>query len=119
LPYITKWYDTYKDQGFVVIGVHSPEFAFEKVTANVAAAMKSFKINYPVVQDNDFKIWNAFNNQYWPAHYLVDKQGNIRYTHFGEGSYSETETKFESYWEKRHYLNRKQILQMRVCLKGP
>lgn len=91
LPYITKWYDKYKDQGLVVIGVHSPEFAFEKVTSNVEAATKDFHINYPVIQDNDFKIWTAFSNHYWPAHYLVDKQGNIRYTHFGEGAYTETE----------------------------
>lgn len=91
LPYITKWYDTYKDQGFVVIGVHTPEFAFEKVTGNVENAIKSHGINYPVAQDNDYKTWTAFHNQFWPAHYLIDKDGNIVYTHFGEGNYDVTE----------------------------
>lgn len=92
LPYVTKWYDTYKDQGFVVIGVHTPEFDFEKVTKNVETANKRYKINYPVAQDNDFATWNAYKNQYWPAHYLIDQQGNIVYTHFGEGNYDVTES---------------------------
>ncbi len=91
LPYVTKWYDTYKDQGFVVVGVHTPEFAFEKVTGNVQTAIKRFKINYPVAQDNDYATWNNYNNQYWPAKYLIDKNGNIVYTHFGEGKYDVTE----------------------------
>jgi thiol-disulfide isomerase/thioredoxin len=91
LPYVTKWYDTYKDQGFVVVGVHTPEFAFEKVTDNVQTAMKRFGINYPVAQDNDYKTWNAYKNQFWPAHYLIDQNGTIVYTHFGEGNYEETE----------------------------
>ncbi len=91
LPYVTKWYDTYKDQGFVVIGVHTPEFAFEKVTENVQTAMGRFGIHYPVAQDNDFATWNAYKNQFWPAEYLVDKNGNIVLTHFGEGNYDHTE----------------------------
>lgn len=91
MPYITKWYETYKDQGFVIIGVHTPEFAFEKVTENVATAIKRFGINYPVAQDNNYETWNAYQNRYWPAHYLIDKQGVIRYVHFGEGEYEETE----------------------------
>lgn len=91
LPYVTKWYDTYKDKGFVVIGVHTPEFAFEKVKDNVATAIKRFGINYPVAQDNDYKTWSAFKNQYWPAEYLIDQKGNIVYTHFGEGKYDHTE----------------------------
>jgi thiol-disulfide isomerase/thioredoxin len=91
LPYVTKWYDTYKDQGFVVIGVHTPEFAFEKVTSNVETAIKRFGINYPVAQDNDFATWNAYNNQYWPAEYLIDQNGQIVYEHFGEGNYDHTE----------------------------
>jgi thiol-disulfide isomerase/thioredoxin len=91
LPYVTKWYDTYKDQGFVVVGIHTPEFAFEKVTENVQTAIKRFNINYPVAQDNDFKTWNAYSNRYWPAKYLIDKQGNVVYTHFGEGDYDITE----------------------------
>ncbi len=96
LPYVTKWYDTYKDQGLVIVGVHTPEFAFEKVTKNVETAIKRYKINYPVAQDNDFATWNAYSNQYWPAHYLVDQQGNIVYTHFGEGKYEETENAIRS-----------------------
>jgi thiol-disulfide isomerase/thioredoxin len=91
LPYVTKWYDTYKDQGFVVIGVHTPEFAFEKVTSNVETAIKRFGINYPVAQDNDFGTWNAYKNQYWPAEYLIDQNGQIVYEHFGEGNYDHTE----------------------------
>jgi cytochrome c biogenesis protein CcdA/thiol-disulfide isomerase/thioredoxin len=91
LPYITKLYDTYKDKGLVVIGVHAPEFAFEKVPANVEKAVKDAKINYPVGLDNDFATWNAYKNQYWPASYLIDKEGKIRRTHFGEGEYNETE----------------------------
>lgn len=91
LPYVTKWYDTYKDQGFVVIGVHTPEFAFEKEVGNVATAIKRHKINYPVAQDNEFGTWRAFSNKYWPAEYLIDKEGNIVYTHFGEGNYDHTE----------------------------
>ncbi len=91
LPYVTKWYDTYHDKGFVVVGVHTPEFAFEKVTENVATAIKRHKINYPVAQDNDFATWNAYSNQFWPAEYLIDQKGNIVYTHFGEGEYDHTE----------------------------
>ncbi len=91
LPYVTKWYDTYKDQGFMVVGVHTPEFAFEKVTANVETAIKRYNIHYPVAQDNNYKTWIAYKNQFWPAHYLIDQQGNIVYTHFGEGEYDTTE----------------------------
>lgn len=91
LPYVTKWYDTYKDQGFVVIGVHTPEFAFEKETDNVAKAIKQFGIHYPVAQDNNYGTWTAYNNHYWPAHYLLNKDGAIVETHFGEGNYDKTE----------------------------
>jgi thiol-disulfide isomerase/thioredoxin len=91
LPYVTKWYETYKDQGLVIVGVHTPEFAFEKETKNVQTAIERYKINYPVAQDNDFATWNAYNNRFWPAHYLIDQQGQIVYTHFGEGKYAETE----------------------------
>ncbi len=91
LPHVTKWYDTYKDQGFVVIGVHTPEFAFEHDTNNVAQAIKQFGIHYPVAQDNNYGTWNAFNNQYWPAEYLIDANGTIRRTEFGEGSYDTME----------------------------
>jgi cytochrome c biogenesis protein CcdA/thiol-disulfide isomerase/thioredoxin len=91
LPYITKLYDTYKDKGLVVLGLHAPEFQFEKVPANVQKAVTENKINYPVGLDNDFKTWNAYENQFWPASYLIDKEGKIRRTHFGEGEYAETE----------------------------
>lgn len=91
LPYVTKWYDTYKDKGFVVIGVHTPEFAFEKEKDNVQTAIQRFKIHYPVAQDNNFATWNAYKNKFWPAEYLIDKNGNIVYEHFGEGNYDHTE----------------------------
>lgn len=91
LPYVTKWYDQYKTDGLVVVGVHTPEFAFEKVTDNVQTAIQRFGIHYPVAQDNDYGTWQAYNNQYWPAEYLIDQNGNIVYTHFGEGEYDHTE----------------------------
>jgi thiol-disulfide isomerase/thioredoxin len=91
LPYITKLYDTYKDKGLVVLGIHAPEFQFEKVPANVQKAIDESKINYPVGLDNDFATWKNYNNQFWPASYLIDKEGKIRRTHFGEGEYVETE----------------------------
>ncbi len=91
LPHVTSWYDKYKDQGFVVIGVHTPEFEFEKDSNNVLNAIKQYNIHYPVPQDNNYATWNAYNNQYWPAEYLIDAKGIIRRTHFGEGKYDETE----------------------------
>lgn len=90
-PYLKKWYAAYKDQGFVIVGVHAPEFEFEKKKENVQKAMNDFGLTYPVVQDNDLKIWSAYNNQFWPAHYLINKDGQIVYQHFGEGNYVETE----------------------------
>lgn len=91
LPYLAKWYDTYKDKGFVIIGIHTPEFAFERVTRNVQAAIERFHIKYPVVQDNDYRMWKAYDNHYWPADFLVDQQGRIVAEHFGEGDYDKTE----------------------------
>ncbi len=91
LPYTTKWYDTYKDKGLVVIGVHTPEFQFEKDTQNVKNAVLQFGIHYPVVQDNDYAIWKSYNNQYWPAEYLINQKGQIVEEHFGEGDYDKTE----------------------------
>lgn len=91
LPFVTSWYDKYKDQGFVVIGVHTPEFQFEHDTNNVESAIKQFKIYYPVAQDNNYATWNAYNNEYWPAEYLIDAQGNVRRTDFGEGNYGQSE----------------------------
>lgn len=91
LPHLTSWYEKYRDLGLVIVGVHTPEFEFEKDTKNVTHAIQDFNIKYPVVQDNDFSIWNSYSNRYWPAKYLIDANGVIRYTHFGEGKYDETE----------------------------
>ncbi|MFA9262552.1 MAG: cytochrome c biogenesis protein DipZ [Undibacterium sp.] len=96
LPSVTRWYDTYKDEGFVVIGVHTPEFEFEKKTSNVADAIERYKIHYPVAQDNAFGTWQAYENRYWPAHYLIDAEGRVREVHFGEGNYQETEEAIRS-----------------------
>jgi cytochrome c biogenesis protein CcdA/thiol-disulfide isomerase/thioredoxin len=91
LPYVEGWAAKYKDAGLVVIGVHTPEFAFEKERSNVEKAVRDLKITYPVAIDSDYKIWEAFNNQYWPAHYFIDGKGRIRAHHFGEGNYAESE----------------------------
>ncbi|WP_187829345.1 cytochrome c biogenesis protein DipZ [Labrys sp. KNU-23] len=90
-PYVRAWAERYKDQGLVVVGVHAPEFAFEKKLDNVRQAVKDFGIAYPVAVDNDYRIWRAFQNSYWPAFYLIDARGQIRYHHFGEGNYRQTE----------------------------
>jgi len=91
LPYVRAWADKYRDQGLVVIGVHAPEFAFEKNLDNVRKAVQDLGITYPVAIDNNYAIWRAFGNQYWPAHYFADAQGNLRYHHFGEGEYEQSE----------------------------
>ncbi len=91
LPYVKAWADKYRDQGLVVIGVHAPEFAFERDLGNVAKATGQLGIDYPVAIDNDFAIWRAFHNEYWPAHYFIDAQGRVRHHHFGEGAYAESE----------------------------
>ena len=90
-PYLKKWWNTYRDSGLVIIGVHAPEFEFEKNKDNLAQAITDFGLTYPIVQDNDFSTWRAYDNRYWPAKYIIDKDGVIRYTHFGEGGYDETE----------------------------
>ena len=89
LPYTKAWYKQYGSDHFVLIGVHTPEFAFEKETSNVRRALRQFGIEYPVAQDNEFKTWEAFHNSYWPAEYLIDARGRIRLAHFGEGHYDE------------------------------
>jgi thiol-disulfide isomerase/thioredoxin len=91
LPFVKAWYEKYRDQGLVVIGIHSPEFAFEKDLRNVRREVKDLGVTYPVAVDNDYKLWRAFGNQYWPAHYFIDAKGNIRHTHFGEGEYDASE----------------------------
>jgi cytochrome c biogenesis protein CcdA/thiol-disulfide isomerase/thioredoxin len=102
LPYVQAWADKYKASGLVVIGVHSPEFAFERATANVAAAVKDLKISYPVAVDSNLTIWNAFDNQYWPAHYFVDADGRVRHHHFGEGNYDESERVIQTLLAERN-----------------
>ncbi|WP_208249809.1 cytochrome c biogenesis protein DipZ [Rhizobium sp. T1470] len=91
IPYVRAWAEKYRDQGLVVIGVHSPEFAFEKRIDNVRQAIDKFQIGYPVAIDNNFKIWRTFANNYWPAHYFIDAKGQIRHTQFGEGDYEQSE----------------------------
>lgn len=91
LPYVRAWAQKYKDKGLVVIGVHTPEFPFEKNIDNIRWAAKDMMVNYPIAVDSDYAIWGAFNNEYWPALYLVDAQGRIRYHHFGEGEYEQSE----------------------------
>ena len=91
LPYVRAWAEKYKNQGLVVIGVHTPEFAFEKNLDNVRRAAKDMKVDYPIAIDNDYAIWRAFKNNYWPALYFVDAQGRIRHHHFGEGEYEQSE----------------------------
>jgi len=92
IPYVRSWYDRYKAEGLVVIGVHSPEFDFEKNHANVQKAVTKLGVDYPVALDDDMTIWNAFGNQYWPADYIFNRSGKEADTHFGEGGYAQTET---------------------------
>lgn len=91
LPYVRAWHEKYKDQGLVVIGVHAPEFAYEKNLNNLKTAIADQNVPYPVAIDNNFAVWRSFNNQYWPAMYFVDAKGQIRYHHFGEGAYDKGE----------------------------
>ncbi len=96
LPYLEKWDKAYRDKGLVIIGVHTPEFAFEKDVKNVSKAAQQLGVSYPIALDNEYGTWNAYNNRYWPAHYLIDQDGNIRMVHFGEGAYMETENAIRS-----------------------
>jgi thiol-disulfide isomerase/thioredoxin len=91
LPYLRAWHERYRDRGLVVVGVHSPEFGFEHDVDNVRRAAGELGVGYPVVLDNDFAIWGSFANRFWPAVYLLDREGRIRFHHFGEGNYEETE----------------------------
>lgn len=91
IPHLNDWYARYRDQGLVVVGVHTPEYSFERNSENVKQAIKRFGIAYPVAQDNRYATWNAYGNQYWPALYLFDQNGRLVYSHFGEGRYEETE----------------------------
>jgi thiol-disulfide isomerase/thioredoxin len=91
LPYIKAWNDKYKDSGLVIIGIHTPEFAFEKNEANVRKAIHDLGVTYPVAMDNDYRIWRSFNNEYWPADYFIDATGKVRFHQFGEGDYDQSE----------------------------
>jgi thiol-disulfide isomerase/thioredoxin len=101
LPYIIAWDEKYSDQGLIIIGIHSPEFEFEKDIKNVELAVEKFGINYPVILDNDKKTWDAFENRYWPRKYIADDQGYIRYDHIGEGGYDETEKIIQKLLQER------------------
>jgi len=95
LPYVAGWHDRYKEHGLVIVGVHAPEFSIARDRSNVLGAIRQFAIEYPVVLDNDYAIWRAYSNRYWPAKYLVDSQGKLRYYHFGEGLYQESEIQIQ------------------------
>jgi cytochrome c biogenesis protein CcdA/thiol-disulfide isomerase/thioredoxin len=95
-PYLRAWYSEYREEGLTIVGVHTPEFPFEREAANVERAIDDYDLEYPVVQDNELGTWNAFGNQYWPAKYLIDAEGRVRYTHFGEGEYETTERAIRS-----------------------
>ncbi|MBI2771429.1 MAG: thioredoxin family protein [Burkholderiales bacterium] len=96
LPHVNRWAGTYRDKGLVVIGVHTPEFPFERSAGNLQAAIKRFGVKHPVAQDNRYATWKAFGNQYWPAAYLLDARGHLRYRHFGEGEYDRTEAAIQA-----------------------
>ncbi len=101
IPHLNEWYDKYSDKGLVIVGVHTPEFEFEKNINNVKSAIEKFGIKYPVLQDNDKKTWDAYGNNYWPRKYLIDDEGYIRYDHIGEGAYQETEKVIQSLLAER------------------
>ncbi|WP_431266670.1 thioredoxin family protein [Roseateles chitinivorans] len=96
LPHVKAWHEKYKDQGLVVVGVHSPEYEEERSTAGLKDAIARLGIRHAVAQDNDFKTWKSYGNRYWPAIYLIDKQGKIVYSHFGEGQYEQTEAQIQA-----------------------
>src|ERR671919_1713464 len=102
IPYLVDWNEKYADKGLVIVGVHAPEFEFEKNIDNVKESVKRFGIKYPVIQDNDKGTWNAYENQYWPRKYLVDNEGYIRYDHIGEGGYTETERVIQAPLQERN-----------------
>ena len=113
LPYINEWYKKYEDEGLVIIGLHTPEFSFEKVEKNVIEAVKKENIKYPVVMDNDFSTWRAYQNRYWPMKYLIDMDGFVVYAHAGEGAYDETELKIQELLGELH-----SRLEMKTSVSG-
>ncbi|GAC1409148.1 MAG: hypothetical protein NVSMB65_22210 [Chloroflexota bacterium] len=102
LPHVREWHRKYQDQGLVVVGVHAPEFAYEKNIHNVKRAVGDLDITFPVAIDNNFTLWRAFDNHYWPAHYFVDARGRIRFHHFGEGAYDTSEQVIQQLLEEAH-----------------
>lgn len=114
LPYIVAWNDKYADKGLLIIGIHSPEFEFEKDYNNVKTAVEKFGIKYPVLLDNEHKTWNAFQNNYWPRKYIADPEGYIRYDHIGEGGYAETEKIIQDLLQERN-----QLLGLNVTVTQP
>ena len=101
IPHLNEWYDKYSDKGLVIVGIHTPEFEFEKNSDNVKSAVQKFGIKYPVLQDNDKETWNEYENRYWPRKYLIDDEGYIRYDHIGEGAYNETEKVIQALLSER------------------
>ena len=102
LPHLIDWNTKYADKGLVIVGVHTPEFGFEKNIDYVKTSLQKYGIKYPVIQDNDYKIWNAYGNNYWPRMYLVDDKGVIRYDKIGEGDYNQTEKVIQSLLAERN-----------------
>ena len=95
-PHVKQWHERYRDQGLVVVGVHTPEYGYEKQLGNVQEAVRQFGITCPVAMDNGYATWNAYGNRFWPALYLIDQEGRIVYQHLGEGEYAQTEAKIRS-----------------------
>ncbi|OGZ00981.1 MAG: hypothetical protein A3B13_02665 [Candidatus Liptonbacteria bacterium RIFCSPLOWO2_01_FULL_45_15] len=119
-PYLNAWYEKYKDKGFVIIGVHTPEFEFEKDYNNVKAAMEKFGIKFPIVLDNDYSTWTAYKNRYWPRKYLIDIDGYIVYDHIGEGGYEETERKIqEALTERMAVLGESGVIDQQITKEVP
>lgn len=110
LPHVVEWYNNYKNNGLVIIGVHTPEFAFEKNKEHVKNAVKKFNITYPVALDNDYKTWQAYDNHYWPAHYLINQEGMIVKTHFGEGAYEEMENAIRTLLNLPHLVKNGEVV---------
>jgi cytochrome c biogenesis protein CcdA/thiol-disulfide isomerase/thioredoxin len=118
LPYLKSWDQIYRSQGLVIIGVHSPEFAFEQRYQNVKQAVEKYQIHYPVALDNQFQTWDNYKNHYWPAHYLIDKQGQVVYTHFGEGGYAVTEHNIQVLLGSKSQIKKQAVVPQQGIIYG-
>ncbi len=120
LPYIQGWWEKYKDSGLVVLGMHTPEFEFEKILSNVERAVAKFGLTYPVLLDSNYATWNAFSNRYWPHKFLLDSTGKIRYDHIGEGGYEETERVIQELLAElpRSHVNKSSLLAPNASIPG-